>query len=184
MKRTKWLEGIKFIWAMVTLLALAACAPSIFNQYAAQIKEPVSLTQAKMNPSRYKGEMVIWGGKIVRVSNRQDGTYFEILQFPLSYDARPKVGDQSEGRFVALYPGFLDPAIYREERLVTVAGRIQGLEMITIGETKHSVPMIRAEKVHLWEDERIVYSPWYESCNDVVCFHTSYWFRWHRHCCW
>lgn len=167
---------------LMLLFTLGACAPSMFSQYASQIKEPISLTQAKIDPGRYKGEMVIWGGRIIRVTNRQDGTYLEILQLPLSYDGRPQESDRSEGRFVALYPGFLDPAIYRENRMVTVAGRIQGLEIISIGETKHSVPLVKAEKVHLWEDVRITY-PWYEPCNDVVCFHTSYWWRWH-HCCW
>lgn len=171
-----------FLLLIVAIMLTVSCASSIFSQYASQIKEPISLTQAKANPARYRGEMVIWGGKIVKVTNRQDGTYFEILQFPLSYDARPKEGDQSEGRFVAVYAGFLDPAIYRENRLITVAGRLHGVEVISIGEVKHSVPLVRAEKVHLWEEARLV-SPWYRDCNDVVCIHTSYWWRWH-YCCW
>lgn len=174
------------LWQAMLLLFMclvaSACAPSLFSQYASQVREPISVVQAKSNPIRYKGEMVIWGGKIVKLTNRQDGTYLEILQLPLSYDARPQESDRSEGRFVAVYPGFLDPAIYRENRLVTIAGRIQGLEIISIGETKHSVPLVKAEKVHLWEEVRLT-SPWYDSCNDVVCFHTSYWWRWHR-CCW
>lgn len=170
-------------WALgIGFLIITGCAPSVFREYASQIREPVTLTQARVNPARYKGEMVIWGGKIVKTANKQDGTYFEILQLPLSYDARPREGDQTEGRFVAVYPGFLDPAVYRENRLLTVAGRIQGTEMITIGEVKHWVPLIKAEKIHLWEEAKLA-SPWYEACNDVVCFHTSYWWRW-RHCCW
>ncbi|MCX7822226.1 MAG: Slp family lipoprotein [Syntrophobacterales bacterium] len=173
---------VSILLGFLLILTAYSCAPSMFGQYASQIKEPITLLQAKANPARYKGEMVIWGGKIVKVTNRQEGTYFEILQFPLGYDAKPKEGDNSEGRFAVVYPGFLDPAIYRESRLVTVAGRIQGVEVIAIGEVRHTVPLVKAEKIHLWEEARLV-SPWYEACSDVVCFHTHYWWRWH-YCCW
>ncbi len=162
---------------------LASCAPSFFPEYAAQIKEPVSLLQAKPNPTRYTGSLVIWGGKIVNTTNRREGTYLEVLELPLDAEGKPREGYRSDGRFVAFYQGFLDPAIYHPNRKVTLAGRIQGAENITIGETTHVVPRINAERIHLWEEEKFFTSR-YGPCDGTVCIHGGwYWWGW-RHCCW
>ena len=46
-----------------------------------------------------------------------------MLQKPADMQEKPKDVDESEGRFLALYPGYLDVAIYNGGRKVTSSGK-------------------------------------------------------------
>ena len=143
----------KFIFIITVLLcvAISACAPIISPELRREVKEEITLSQVRKDPDPCKGKVVIWGGKIVGAANKREGTLIEVLQLPLNRSDRPKEVDTSEGRFLILHPDYLDVAIYREGREITVAGEVQGVETLPLGEIEYIYPFLKAKKIHLWE---------------------------------
>ena len=106
--------------------------------------------------------MVIWEGAIVTAKNMKEGTVFEIVQKPLTSEERPLNVDRSDGRFLALYDGYLDVAIYSKGREVTVAGRIKETQKRLLGEIDYTYPVVSAQEVHIWpprDDKKYYISP-------------------------
>jgi len=58
---------------------------------------------------------------IIGAKNLKEGTLIEMVRKPADIERRPKDCDESDGRFLALYEGYLDVAIYNRGREVTVA---------------------------------------------------------------
>ena len=97
------------------------------------------------------GSVVIWGGRIIDTQNRSGGTEITILEAPLDWEERPQGAETSRGRVIAKSSRFLDPAIYRKWRMITVAREIIGQEDKPLGESNYSYPVVKAEKIYLWE---------------------------------
>ncbi len=134
-----------------------------------EIREPVlgspgvETVQREIKP--YVGQFVRWGGVIVSVENRTNETRMEIVSKVLDDEGRPLKSDVSLGRFFARSEGFLDPAVYRAGREVTVYGAVETLVTRKIGERPYAYPVIRAEKLYLWPEYRYYpyaypYYPW------------------------
>ena len=96
---------------------------------------------------------VEWGGQIVAVENRRDVTELEILAYPLDGDGRPDTSAPSLGRFVAVRPGFLDPADYAPGRLVTARGSLGPARTGTVGGAELRLATLKAESLRLWSRE-------------------------------
>ncbi len=137
----------------------ASCAP-ISSEIRKQADETLTYQIVQRNPDEFVGKTVIWGGVVVQANNRENGSDLIVRQTELDYEERPKNLDRSAGRFIARYPGFLDPAIYQSGREVTVAGEIAGKELQNISGVQYSYPVIKAKQVHLWERPAVV-SPYY-----------------------
>jgi outer membrane lipoprotein len=126
------------------------CVRAISKELKAQVEEEINIQQVIKNPSASQGKMVIWGGEIVTAKNMKEGTVFEIVQKPLTSEERPLNVDRSDGRFLALYDGYLDVAIYSKGREVTVAGRIKETQKRLLGEIDYTYPVVSAQEVHIW----------------------------------
>ncbi len=59
----------------------------------------------------------------------------------------------SQGRFLADYPGFLDPAEYPVGKLVTVTGPMLGYTDGQVGDAFYRYPALRADELRGWEEE-------------------------------
>lgn len=59
--------------------------------------------------------------------------------------------DKSEGRYLVVVDRFLDPAIYRSGRDITVAGEVRGSEVRRLGEIDYRYPVIAASELYLWK---------------------------------
>jgi outer membrane lipoprotein len=131
------------------LIAGCATAPKpLQGDYAAVLPQEASATQATSAAIR-------WGGSIVSVTPAPDRTCMEILGRELGDTARPRLTpDESAGRFIACRAGFYDPAIFAEEREVTVTGRIEGFEVRRIGEYDYRYPLVAADVIYLWPERR------------------------------
>jgi len=105
------------------------------------------------NIDAFIGREVLWGGRIVRSVNREEGTLLEVLEQPLGSRGRPESGDRSAGRFLFLYPGYLETLIYSQGREVTVSGRLIGSRTLDLQEIEYTYPLITSEDIHLWEAE-------------------------------
>ena len=119
------------------------------------------------------GTRVRWGGTIVRVEPRRDETCFEIVRRPLGAQARPHATDDTDGRFLACAPGFYDPAIYAENREVTVIGTLRRPIVRNIGDYEYVYPRLEAESVYLWPEREpypVYRDPYYDP------FWSPFWF--------
>ncbi len=91
------------------------------------------------------------GGEIVATRNTANGTFIEVLQRPLNRRSRPLDTDDSEGRFIIAATEYLDPAVYRRGRLLSVIGEAAGEETRPLGEIQYRYPVVKAKELSLWE---------------------------------
>jgi outer membrane lipoprotein len=149
------------IFVAYCLFSIGGCAQVISKQLRGQVAKELTLSEVLKDPETYKGKTVLWSGVIISSVNLKEGTMIEVLQKPADRQGRPKDVDESEGRFLALYPGYLDVAIYNGGRKVTVAGEVQGKKIQRLGEIDYTYPLISAKQIHLWpvEKEDRVYYP-------------------------
>jgi len=139
---------MKPVVLFVTTLLLGGCAslPEDLRTPPGQGLLPFSAA-ATTAP---EGQDVRWGGEVVKVSNRQEDSVIETVQFSLNASGRPVRTDQSGGRFRIRIPGFIDPAIYTSGRLVTAVGQFKEVEQDSIGEHPYAFPVLEARHLHLW----------------------------------
>ena len=140
-----------FILLLLSSMIFSGCASIMKPQELRDVSvENIALGQVIKNPEDYKGKTVLWGGKIMRAVNKKEGTLIEVLQLPLDRSDRPKDVDASEGRFLVLQD-YLDVAIYRQGREISVIGEVQGVKTLPLGEIEYVYPFLKARTIHLWE---------------------------------
>jgi outer membrane lipoprotein len=92
---------------------------------------------------------LILGGYILETNNMENETLITVIQAPLDIVDEPKSMDLTEGRFIVLHKGWLDPAVYRQERAITVAGTL----IDSIAEKNETCPhpclKIKSQEMHL-----------------------------------
>lgn len=150
--------------AVTLLVTLAGCASS---QEAGDGSDAQTLTfrQVKATPDSFRGQSVVFGGKVLTARRQKDGTRIEILQLPLDQSSRPGYDlTQSQGRFIALQREFLDPATLPHGTRVTVTGEVSGSITLPLDETDYAYPVIDIKRVQVWagsEDMAPRISPYY-----------------------
>lgn len=146
----------KDIWciALIFLLLTSGCASVISQELRKQVAREITFKQVLEDPEAYKGRIVLWSGIIIGSKNLKEGTLIEVLQKPADSRGRPKDVDESDGRFLALYDGYLDVAIYNRGREVTVVGEIRGKRVLPLQEIEYAYPLITVKQTHLWRTEK------------------------------
>lgn len=145
-------RSLNGFFILIALAVLSGCAPVISRELSQQIDTSIEFKSVIEKPENYRNEMVLWGGVIVSSRNLQEGTLIEILQKPLGYGNEPSAGDYSEGRFLALFDGYLDTAVYSKDREVTVAGVVKGRRIQRLDEIEYAYPLIAVKELHLWAE--------------------------------
>jgi outer membrane lipoprotein len=148
------------------ILALSACT-TIPEQIQGDFPD---ITPARVEPGVF-GSNVRWGGVILDSRNKDDGTCFEILSRDLDKYLRPRVEDQTAGRYIACKSGFHDPAVFTKGREVTMTGSIMAIETRKLDDFDYRYPIMKVDSLVLWEKRRNVvvyrgfhdpfYDPWY-----------------------
>jgi outer membrane lipoprotein len=95
---------------------------------------------------------VRWGGEILETENLEHETRLTVLASPLSKDGEPKMTDNSEGRFIAIVPIFLDPKVYASGRQLTISGTLLRYEDSKVGEFTYRYPVVQADSYYLWPE--------------------------------
>ncbi len=155
----KWLKGSRapYLITMGAILSLlfmlGGCSSTQKRPNQHETYEKISFSEILRSPERYRGRVVRLGGVILDVVNKEEGGILEVLEQPLNWRGRPKLGDQSGGRFIVALGEFLDEEIYRSKRPVTVIGEIVGTKEAPIGETTYSYPLLSGREIRLWEEE-------------------------------
>lgn len=153
-------------------MLLSGCATQVSERIARAPAIDISVADARADIDAHVGETVRWGGTIIAADNEAEESRLEIVARPLRRDGRPQDVDSSPGRFIALFDGFLDPAIFMEGRDVTVFGTLEGERMGHIGEREYRYPVVRVLEYQLWRSVDVrdyppgyrsyyYYDPWY-----------------------
>lgn len=134
------------------LLAAAACTHPIARQLRKAAQADAAQFPAVLtDPAARTGTAVLWGGRIIEITNLQDHTEMIVVEKPLDFLGMPDPEQPSRGRFIAHVPGFLDPAVYLADRDITLAGEVTGAEQRYVGEAAYTYPVVSARQFHLWE---------------------------------
>lgn len=135
------------------LFLLPGCVYVISRDVRREVTPDLSFKEVIKDPDAHKGKIVLWGGTIIDSKNLKEGTQIVVLQKDLNSWGRPKESDKSQGRFIILDPGYLDTAIYRKKREITVAGEITGQKVLPIDEIDYTYPVLFPREIHLWKEE-------------------------------
>ncbi len=143
MRRT----AMKTLPIIAAMLVLTACATG--PQFDTDgVNRDLQPRQAAADQVR--DEQVIWGGTILSVKPQQDTTQIEVLAYPLDRGDQPRIDRSSQGRFLIIADGYLEPADYGEGRQITVRGPLEEARTATIGEAEYTYAVVRADDLHLW----------------------------------
>jgi len=119
-----------------------------------QVDESLAFAEVSLDPDRYQGKLVLWGGGIIETRNTGEGAEIEVLQRPLERNDRPVEGDESGGRFLVIHDGFLDPAIYMAGREITVVAEVLGKRVQALDEIEYTYSVVQARDIALWSTPR------------------------------
>ena len=132
---------------LILLVTLVGCA----SMQEAKDGQAITFLQVKAAPDSFKGQSVVFGGKVLTARRQKDGTRIEILQLPLDQSTRPGYDlTQSQGRFIAIYREFFDPAIVPHGTRITVTGEVSGSITLPLDETDYTYPVIDIKRVQVW----------------------------------
>lgn len=132
---------------LVLLVMLAGCA----STQEAENRQALTFLQVKATPDSFRGQSVIFGGKVLTARRQKDSTRIEILQLPLDQSLRPGYDlTRSQGRFIALQREFLDPATIPPGTRITVTGEVSGSITLPLDETDYTYPVIDIKRVQVW----------------------------------
>ncbi len=143
--------------AIVFCLAifLVGCSNSPDEVQVADERLLVDYQQTLQSPEQAIGKPARWGGVIATIENpTSQSTVLEISHFALDSKKRPDNTLQGSGRFVVKISRYLDPAVFKPKKLLTVVGLIAGESEITVGEQSMKVPVIDASNYYLWTDDK------------------------------
>ncbi len=157
-------RALQFGFIFLNFLFVFGCVSQVVPPAArSQVNRSISFEKLVQSPGRYVGEWVVFGGVILSSRNRKRGTEIEIMQKPLTRSDEPEESDESKGRFIAFYRGYLETSVYKKDRSVTVFGEVTGQERRLIGEMFYTYPVVTIRKIRLWPDRDQFYYPpyWY-----------------------
>jgi outer membrane lipoprotein len=142
---------------MLIGLMVLSCAPVLRYDLMKRGIFDVRLSDIKKTPAPHRGKLFILGGIIVKTTATKEGSLIEASYVPVDSRGYLKNISASNGRFLALYKGFLDPLIFRHKRELTIAGVFRGTRLGKIDEMNYTYPFFEIEELYLWEEMRDYY---------------------------
>lgn len=147
-------------WSMafVASLVLSGCVtvPDSVKGYSESPQQ--DLVRVMNAPELFKGQESRFGGKVIKVENRNGMTRLEIAAMPLDNSARPILGSPSVGRIYADVNGFIDPVDFNQQ-MVTVVGPIDGTEKGKVGEAQYNFVVIKVTGYQRWHMTQQIVAP-------------------------
>ena len=137
---------------ITSILFFTASCSVISNQVRKEAEPPVAFETLMKEADAYVGRTVIVGGYILATEKLADKIIILTLQAPLGFRDEPKSRDESQGRFIVLHKDFLDPAVYRKDRKITVAGYVVGLTTEDDERCPNTCLNIESREIHLWPE--------------------------------
>jgi outer membrane lipoprotein len=169
---------------LILAIALAGCAHVISKETMKEVDKSISFKDLINDPGKYTGKTVLLGGVIVNTVNKNDGTVMNIYQTELDSYGEPINTDVSQGRFLAKDVKFLDSAIFRKGRRVTIAGVVQGSQVLKLGNIDYRYPVVVIKEIDLWETGRSKRGQYYRGFWEPYWGYSWYgsygWRQWRR----
>ena len=134
----------------IAALLMVGCTPVISDNVLKSIDKNVTYQALLENPDQYRGKTLLLGGSILETTPMADKTVIMVLQYPLASNNQPDLTSVSKGRFLVETEGFLDPAVYRAGRQITVAGMVTGKETRKLGQVNYPYPVLVSKELYLW----------------------------------
>lgn len=141
------------ILILTAMLICTACAPVISPDVRAGLDRQLSFANIMEAPEAHLGKRVMLAGTILEAKNLPQGTRLEILQFPHTRRGRPATEAPSGGRFMVMSSSYLETAIYRPGRAITVAGQLTDVQSLPLGETIYRYPLLVPQELYLWSEK-------------------------------
>ena len=112
----------------------------------------LQLVEVAVNPQLHTGATVRWGGNVIQVDHDSAGNaLIQVIERRLDTDGRPIEGSTSDGRFMISATADVDPRFYSRDRLLTVAGTINGGVSANVGDTALTMPVVQVSEFMVWE---------------------------------
>jgi outer membrane lipoprotein len=111
----------------------------------------LSLARVQKNPSEFSGSVVVWGGVIMSHARVNDWSALEVAETPLNSASAPEPKAPPRGNFIAKSK-YLDPDIYSQGRMITMAGQILDSPDPTLGQYASTMPVLRIREIHIWPE--------------------------------
>lgn len=139
-------------WLSVTLLFTGCASERIIPEsLEPQIDRTVAFHGVLGAPESYVGRLVVFGGEVLKAKRLKTGTEIELLHLPLDKQERPSLDrQQSQGRFLALQPEFLDPATIVEGTKMTIVGEVSGTKTQLLDDIEYRYPVVIVKHLHIW----------------------------------
>ncbi|WP_158784885.1 Slp family lipoprotein [Pantoea sp. BAV 3049] len=109
-------------------------------------------------PQIYVGQESRFGGRVVKVTNKNGMTRLEIAAMRLDDTARPVLGSPSIGRIYADINGFVDPVDFNNQ-MVTVVGPIKGTEKGEVGQATYNFITVNVTGYQRWHLTQQIVTP-------------------------
>ncbi len=146
------------------ILLLGGCAGTLPRAISQPPATPVSVQEVQKGVESHLSQEVRWGGDIIEVQNYSDHTDVLVLARELSKGGEPKRDGGVDGRFIARFGSFIDPAQLPEGERLTVSGPVIGMERRKVGEYPYRYPVVQVTAWHLWpepEPRTYYHDPWW-----------------------
>jgi outer membrane lipoprotein len=118
------------------------------------VDRDVRFEDLQKNPTAFEGKSMLLGGVIIETQTLSGKTILVVSQRELDSSQKPVANDKSQGRFMISAMEFLDPAIYRKGRKITVIGRVTGEVVQPVEDVvPYRYPLILKTSLHLWPVE-------------------------------
>lgn len=143
------------------LLLLSGCMTSelVTQEMEPQIARDIPFESLKAEPDKFKGRVIVLGGKVLTARRLKEGTQIEVLQLTLDgADAPIMTLPQSKGRFLAYQEAFLDPATLPAGTAVSMIAEVTGSKTLPLDEVDYTYPTLKIRTLKIWSEQR--YAPW------------------------
>ncbi len=145
------MNNVVFI-ILLSVMSGCSSAPVVPEQFRSQIDSSISFRDLQGSPQSYRGRTVLLGGEILAAKRTQEGTEFEILQLPVTTDDSPaERRSESQGRFLALDHGVMDPASFPPGTRVTLVGEVKGDEVRRLDESEYRYLSVDVKHLYVWD---------------------------------
>lgn len=132
---------------LLTLLFVTGCAHYLSEQSRRLADRPITFGMLRQNPGGYRGKFVLLGGTVATVTLTQEGTRLNVIQHNVDSRELPDESIPSGGRFMAITPEALDPAIYKPGALVSMVGEVAGTQVEFLEDAAYSYPVIKVKEI-------------------------------------
>jgi starvation-inducible outer membrane lipoprotein len=157
---------LKIVWNVNHLIiscgmfltsSVVGCTQPLFPPAAVKDLDP-TLQMGIFNPEAdiyFKGHLAQAGGRIIAVEQTPNGTLITAEELPLTKASTRVIETaKSDGWFVFLYGGPIDPAGLQYGNEFIMVGLVEGNQRVSVKGIQRSAPYLVARCIHVWKTGR------------------------------